>query len=521
MLKFGFSINGFIFALMLLIPNITFAKYKPDNYAELSKKENKFLVVLERIGEALTLVSMLIFKDPSVKIITPWVAWLVLSFALMTAYEIYWIRFFKSNLTLCDFYRPLLGLRVAGASLPAMAMLCLGLYSQNGILILSALIFGISHIAIHLEHAAEVYPVSPRKLPAKILSIIVRVLLTLFIIISTTIICARNYNSLSGMINPNTGVDEEAYIELNGAKIYTLIRGNDVTNPVIIWVHGGPASPDTMGIFYLAEELKNDYTVISYNQRGCGRTYYENKKDDPFNESASFAMAIEDLDALVDYACDRFNQEKVFIVGHSYGSYVGSCYANGHPDKVEAYIGVGQMAEGRTVDYAYEDAFSKACEQGDDVTKMKEQYEKYVKEDSIYNLLKLRMLMAPYLKPAKEKNYMISMAISPYAGIEDAMWLFKQLGDVDDFVAINQQLFDYISTYDVSLWGYEYKVPVGTIMGSYDYITPVKAARIWHDKIDAPAKVYREIDGYGHNVPLEDPKEFARTLKEVIEKLHS
>ena len=49
--------------------------------------------------------------------------------------------------------------------------------------------------------------------------------------------------------------------------------------------------------------------------------------------------------ALVDYVCDRFQQENVILVGHSYGTMVGSKYAIEHPDKVAAYVGVGQMGQ--------------------------------------------------------------------------------------------------------------------------------------------------------------------------------
>ena len=85
----------------------------------------------------------------------------------------------------------------------------------------------------------------------------------------------------------------------------------------------------------MSDYLKNDYTVVAWNHRGCGRTYYKNKD----NDTVTFEQAQADLDALVDYVCDRFGQEDVVLVGHSNGNIIGSKYAVEHPDKVAAYVG--------------------------------------------------------------------------------------------------------------------------------------------------------------------------------------
>lgn len=74
----------------------------------------------------------------------------------MILYEIYWVRYFKSEKTMVDFYRSLLGIPVAGASLPVAAFLLLGVYGRNIFMIISAVILGIGHIGIHLQHRKEI-----------------------------------------------------------------------------------------------------------------------------------------------------------------------------------------------------------------------------------------------------------------------------------------------------------------------------------------------------------------------------
>ena len=74
----------------------------------------------------------------------------------MILYEIYWIRYFKSEKKMKDFYRDLFGIPVAGATLPVLAFLLLGIYGENIFMIVSVVILGIGHIVIHLNHSKEI-----------------------------------------------------------------------------------------------------------------------------------------------------------------------------------------------------------------------------------------------------------------------------------------------------------------------------------------------------------------------------
>ncbi|MDD6656366.1 MAG: alpha/beta fold hydrolase [Lachnospiraceae bacterium] len=121
------------------------------------------------------------------------------------------------------------------------------------------------------------------------------------------------------------------------------MRGENVNNPVIIYLHGGPSSPDGYVTYGFTDYLVDDYTVIAWDQRGCGRTYIHNRNVDVNNDTASFEQALVDLDELVDYARERFHQDKVIILGHSYGTILGSVYARTRPEKVDAYIGAAQV----------------------------------------------------------------------------------------------------------------------------------------------------------------------------------
>ena len=154
-MNFGFSYIGLIFLLMLMIPNIIWSKNKPKDYEKYEKNENKILLVLERIGEVGNTCLALIFTDFNINNISNWSIILLVAFLLMILYEIYWIRYFKSNKTMKDQYSSILGVPVAGATLPVLAFLLLGIYGKNVFLIVSTIILGIGHIGIHLNHKKE------------------------------------------------------------------------------------------------------------------------------------------------------------------------------------------------------------------------------------------------------------------------------------------------------------------------------------------------------------------------------
>lgn len=155
-MNFGFSYIGLIFLAMLIVPNIIWTKNIPEGYEKYVKNENKILVILERAGEALVSCVSLIFSDFNINGITYWSLWLLGAALLMILYEIYWVRYFKSGKTMKDFYRDLLGIPVAGATLPVAAFLLLGIYGKNIFMIVSVVILGIGHIGIHLNHSKEI-----------------------------------------------------------------------------------------------------------------------------------------------------------------------------------------------------------------------------------------------------------------------------------------------------------------------------------------------------------------------------
>ena len=155
-MHFGFSYVGLIFLAMLMIPNWIWTKNQPKDYDKYVINENKVLLALERIGEVTVSALCLIFSDFNIGVISVWSIWLLAAVLLMTLYEIYWIRYFMSSKTMADFYSSILGIPVAGATLPVAAFFLLAIYGKNIFLGIAVIILGIGHIGIHLNHRKEI-----------------------------------------------------------------------------------------------------------------------------------------------------------------------------------------------------------------------------------------------------------------------------------------------------------------------------------------------------------------------------
>lgn len=161
LIDFGFSYVGVCFLLLLMLPNLLWAKNQPLGYDP--SGENRFLLALERVGEVLVTCLLLVTLELNLGPWSPRSFWLILAGTLMALYEGFWLRYFRGGHTLEDFYGSFCGVPVAGATLPVLAASCLGIYGRSLWLLLAAGILGIGHIGIHLQHKSALKSEKSRK----------------------------------------------------------------------------------------------------------------------------------------------------------------------------------------------------------------------------------------------------------------------------------------------------------------------------------------------------------------------
>lgn len=522
MFHFGFSYIGVIFLLMLFVPNIIWAKNQPSGYEHYAKNENKIFGILERIGEVSVSCLLLIFSDFNIRS-SYWAVFLIAAFLLMVLYEIYWVRYFKSSRTMLDFYSSILGIPVPGASLPVIAVFLIGIYGSNIFLIIASIILGIGHIGIHMGHLNEArqeagVTAKKRGIGAKVVRVVIAIILSLIFVVISVVIAARNFIYISHVSKATKGIVEAEYITLGGQEQYILTRGNDLDNPVIIYLHGGPSSPDAYETYVFTDYLVDDYTIIAWDQRGCGRTYFSNIDADSTGSTVNFDRAVQDLDELVDYAMDKYNKDEVIIMGWSYGTILGTKYITEHPEKVSAYISIGQFVNmSQNEQIGYDVALERANELGDDTSQLVQAYENYQAVGTLPTMLQLRSYTYPYLVANQTHiaDQMTPAILSPYFGMDDFKWFMIQQSDINNYISLNSELFDYLSV-DVHEFGTEYQVPVYYIVGSEDYTCNAGMVMDFSTEITAPIVTSGLMDGCGHGCHYDNPEEFARIVKEFV-----
>lgn len=135
-------------------------------------------------------------------------------------------------------------------------------------------------------------------------------------------------------------LSERVFVEINGIRQGMIIQSADSSSPVLLFLHGGPGMP----IFFLntthPSGLERDFTVVWWEQRGAGMSF---ASDIP-PETMTVEQLIADTIAVTNYLRDRFGKEKIYLLGHSWGSFLGIQVAAKEPNLFHAYIGMAQVA---------------------------------------------------------------------------------------------------------------------------------------------------------------------------------
>lgn len=157
-------------------------------------------------------------------------------------------------------------------------------------------------------------------------------------------------------------VSEKTWVEINGVRQGMVVRGRDVTNPVLLVVHGGPGMPD----YFLTQrrpiDLEDLVTVVWWDQRGTGLSYH---RDIPPG-TMTLEQLIDDTLAVADHLRARFAQDRILLLGHSWGSLVGIRAAACSPERFAAYLGMAQMVDQRRSEkLAYDHLLAEYRRRGD------------------------------------------------------------------------------------------------------------------------------------------------------------
>ena len=146
------------------------------------------------------------------------------------------------------------------------------------------------------------------------------------------------------IVTPN-GVERLEKVRIGGIDQWVSIRGDDRRNPVLLYIHGGPGYVSIPMSWWFTRGLEEYFTVVQWDQRAAGKTFL---LSDPATIAPTLTneRMIADAEEMAAWARKQFGKDKIFVLGHSYGSFLGLQLAKRHPEWLYAYIGVCQLIDG-------------------------------------------------------------------------------------------------------------------------------------------------------------------------------
>lgn len=344
-----------------------------------------------------------------------------------------------------------------------------------------------------------------------------------FVVLS--ILFLRLINGKKIKIDTETGIQESIYIDIDGMKQYIQIRGENTENPVMIFIHGGPASPMSYVSSYYQKELESELTIINYDQRGCGRTYYANY----CNVNSDIDLLVNDLNVIVEYAKERFGKENVIITGHSWGTVIGSIYVQKYPENVCRYIGISQITNlyVNKLNIARMTLEKNEIKGTGDEKKLSELIERMsrVKEYddmSLDDLSQLVSISSKYIACEGEMSGLFQMIIgitSPDMNFNDMKWFMSQM-NTQKFFAQNREIMEYaFFGFDADMLSTSYNVPVYYLAGKGDYAVCQRDVEAYYESIKAPDKAFYWLENVGHSMFMDNPGLYCETIKNIICKM--
>ena len=311
---------------------------------------------------------------------------------------------------------------------------------------------------------------------------------------------------------------EEEYVFANGIEHYLLHYPKAPGTPVLLYLHGGPGSVESLFAYQLDSAWGEMFTHVHWDQRGAGKTLRRNGRRD---RPESMEQMLADLHGVIGHLRRKYQTERVVLLGHSWGSVLGSLYVLRHPETVLAYIGVGQvvgmMENERT---AYRETLEMARRAGNEAhVRALEQMGDYPPNDP-ERLLKLlprmRRIQAAYDDgPASGTGLGVllnSMRRSP-------VFRWSDLLSFTQIMKVNRPLHLQMLSFRLGDFAPRYAAPIHYLLGEADPIAPTSLSRAYFETIEAPVKGFTVIPGTGHNPAHERPGEFAAALRTIRETL--
>jgi pimeloyl-ACP methyl ester carboxylesterase len=357
-----------------------------------------------------------------------------------------------------------------------------------------------------------------------IVSRIVRFAFMLFTAIISLIVIAFITILISspGKVSPtwdnSTGFAEKVYLDIGGVKQGMILESKDIKNPVLLILHGGPGSTEYANFKHYDVGLEDLFTVCYWEQRGSGMSF--NVGIDP--DTMTLNQLILDTVEVTNYLRGRFGKERIYILGHSWGTFLGSHVVNQYPELYHAYMGVGQV--NNTVESEkeiYKFMYSNA-EKTNDKKALKELSSLNIHDDNTYKNGDYLGMRTKYV--IKYGGGLIHKETSMIPFVRQLVFckaytIKEKMNFIKGSSFSGMLLLNYIADANLLAEIPVYQIPVYIFAGKYDYQTTCKQAQLYYQAIDAPAKSFYLFENSAHSPMFEETQLFIEIINTEIWQL--
>jgi pimeloyl-ACP methyl ester carboxylesterase len=314
----------------------------------------------------------------------------------------------------------------------------------------------------------------------------------------------QNGNQLPGSIS------EKIFVNINGVQQGMIIKSKDMTNPVLLYVHGG--MPD----YFLTQKyptgLENYFTVVWWEQRGSGLSFNPGVTQKVITSKQLISDTLE----VTNYLRNRFGKEKIYLMGHSGGTFIGIQAASQAPELYYAYIGIAQMSNQLDSErLADEYMLQRFKENGNSKMVRKLEAAPVTINDPIpdsFFLLRDGAMHSLGIGTTHDMRSVISGIFLPSLTFREYtvrekfnLWRGKSQSGVSS-------IWNEITTKDLSTEVTGFEIPVYIMAGRYDYTVNYDLQKNYFMKINAPEKGFYTFDNSAHSPLFEEPETFIEIM---------
>ena len=310
-------------------------------------------------------------------------------------------------------------------------------------------------------------------------------------------------------------------IELNHSKQWIFVRGFDLTKPLLLFLHGGPGSTSTAHIRKFLPELEQEFVVIHWDQRGAGKSFAAGRHGKHF----TVEQMIADVGALSHLMLERFNRTKLYLIGASWGTYLGIEAIKRWPQYYHAYLGAGQIvSQGEGEQISYDFIMQRAEEQQDqEAIDLLHQIGRppFPPRKHVKYLMKQRDLLMKYGGSFRNKEVQRKFADASiirnqaeYNWIDKINWVRGQYRSERILGPVFRQV-------DFRKSAQTLQVPVLIVQGRYDMQTPTELVIDYFEILETPAKKLYLFEESAHIPMVEEKGKFLDVLKKMVESTYT